>query len=223
MTRAIAVAALATLAVVSIGCGSEPAIEATGGARMPKLVTGSDASAMADLQQSATWTTASCRWIDTGAHVLAWPQDTEVLKAARDLGFIEMEQIGTGNRIGTIEPAWRIAITEAGRTEAAKCAPGSSNSTGFAIPVSHRRFISGKRTKEPDMFNPNMTVFEVDFEWVPSGVGDRVRNVLTGRLAVNQGLAKAQVAMLYGERSGDAGTNGWRVKSMNDGSAGKRK
>jgi hypothetical protein len=217
MTRSVPVIALACLAVVSAGCGSEPsAAAAAGSANGPKLLSGSDAGAMADLQSSAKWAAPRCRWLETGAHVLASPQDTAVLEAARDLGFVEMTQVGTGNRTGRVEPAWRIALTDAGKAESAKCGRGSTRSTTFGIPVSQRRFISGKRTAEPDTSNPTRTMFEVEFEWVPTAAGDRVKYVLTGNMAVEQGLAKATVSMLYGNRVVGKGANGWVVNAIHD-------
>ena len=35
--------------------------------------------------------------------------------AARNLGYAEVEQVGTGNRIGTPQPAWKVALTDAGK------------------------------------------------------------------------------------------------------------
>ena len=171
---------------------------------------------MADLQASPQWTEPRCRWLETGAHMLFYPQDTAVLMAARDLGYAEVEQVGTGNRIGTVEPAWSVRLTESGKAESAKCGKGSSRETVFGVPVSQRRFISGKRTSEPDMYNSNRTLFEIDFEWVPTPAGDRVKDVLTSHMAVEQGLAKAQVSMLYSERLIGKGSNGWAVQAIGD-------
>ena len=216
--RAISAIALIGVAIVSAAsCGAEPGPTATVSAGLPRLISGSDAGALADLQASAAWAEPRCRWLETGAHLLAYRQDTEVYKAARDLGFVEMEQVGTGNRIGTIEPAWRVQLTEPGRTETAKCGRGSSKSTVFGVPVSERRFISGKRTAEPDMYNPNRTVFEVEFEWVPTAAGDRVKHNLTDKMTVEQGLATARVTMLYGDRVINKGPNGWVVQAIHDG------
>ena len=92
------------LAVMSAACGGDAVPAAAVAAKFPKLVTGTDAGAFADLQASAEWLDPRCRWLETGAHLLAYPQDTAVLKAARDLGYIEMEQVGMGNRIGTPNP-----------------------------------------------------------------------------------------------------------------------
>jgi hypothetical protein len=171
---------------------------------------------MADLQASEEWQKPRCRWGETGAYVLAYPEDTEVLKAARMLGWIDMEEVGTGNRSGRPEPAWKIAMTAAGKAESAKCGEGSMRSTTFGIPVSERRFISGKRTTEPDVYNPTRTVFEVQFEWVPTQAGDIVKYALTERRAIERGLATARVSMLYGERVVRPGSNGWGVQSIID-------
>lgn len=211
------------LALVGTGCGSEPSAEsATANASgMPKLSTGSDEGAMSDLQASADWKRPRCRWLETSAHILFYPQDTEVLMAARDVGYAQVEQVGTGNRIGTPQPAWRVTLTEAGKGASAKCGKGSSRPTVFGVPVSERRFMSGKRTGEPDMYNPNRTVFDVEFEWTPTSAGDRVKPVLTDHMAVEQGLATARVVMLHGDGVINKGANGWAVQSIND-SRGRR-
>jgi hypothetical protein len=171
---------------------------------------------MADLQAASEWTKPRCRWLETGAHILAWPQDTEVLMAARDLGFIEMDQVGTGNRTGTPQPAWRVKLTESGKAESARCGKGSSRATVFGVSVSQRRFIAGKRVKDPDPYNPDQTTFEVQFEWVPTPAGDRVKYVLTDKMAVEQGLATARVVMRYSDRSTRKGSNGWAVQAIHD-------
>ena len=204
---------LVCLTITSAGCSSEPASATAGPV---KTATGTDAGAMADLQASPKWTQPNCRWLETGAHLLFYPQDTAVLMAARDLGYAEVEQVGTGNRTGTVEPAWSVRLTDAGKTESAKCGKGSSRETVFGVPVSQRRFISGRRTGEPDMYNSNRTLFEVEFEWVPTPAGDRVKHVLTSHMAVEQGLAKAQVSMLYGDRVINKGSNGWTVQAIGD-------
>ena len=204
------------LGIATAGCGSEAASVKTSGGTLPKLATGTDAGAIADLQASTEWTRPRCRWLETGAHLLFYPQDTAVLLAARDLGHAEVEQIGTGNRIGVAEPAWKVKLTDAGKAESARCGSGSSKPSVFGVPVSGRRFISGKRTLEPDMYNPNRTMFDVEFEWVPTAAGDRVKNVLTSHMTVEQGLATARVAMLYGDRAINKGSNGWRVQAIHD-------
>lgn len=217
MMRPLPLVVLACLATVSAACGSEPAAAGSAEAGLPGLMSGSDTGAMADLQESPKWAAPRCRWLETGAHILAYPQDTAVLEAGRDLGFIEMEQVGTGNRTGRVEPAWRIGLTDAGRTETAKCGRGSARPTTFGVPVATRRFMAGRRTGEPDMYNPSRTLFEVEFEWVPTAAGDRVKHVLTRHMAVEQGLAKATVVMLYGDRAVGKGANGWTVQAIEDG------
>jgi hypothetical protein len=183
---------------------------------MPALSTGTDEGAMADLQASPEWVKPRCRWLETGAHRLFYPQDTAVLMAARDLGYADVQEVGTGNRTGTPEPAWGVALTEAGRAESAKCGEGSSRAEVFGVPVSARRFLSGKRTGAPDMYNPNRTMFEVEFEWTPTAAGNQVKYVLTNHMTVEQGLATARVAMLYGPRAANKGSNGWTVQAIHD-------
>ena len=124
-----------------------------------------------------------------------------------------MEQVGTGNRIGTPQPAWKVALTDAGKAESARCGKGSDRREVFGVPVAERRFISGKRTGEPNKYYPDQAIFEVELEWVPTPAGNRVRHILTGNMTVEEGLATATVRMVYG-RSFDKGPNGWGVVSI---------
>ena len=180
------------------------------------MSTGTDDGAMTDLQASSAWAEPRCRWLETGAHQLFYAQDTAMLQAAAALGYVDLEQVGTGNRIGVVEPAWRVALTEAGRGESAKCGSGSSRATVFGVPVSQRRFVSGRRVAEPDMYNPDQTAFEVQFEWVPTPAGERVKHVLTDKMTVEQGSATARVVMLHGSRATAKGPNGWAVHAIHD-------
>lgn len=215
--RAPSLVTLLGLALFCTACGSEPATSAAESRPgMPKLHTGTDESAMSDLQASAKWQAPRCRWLETGAHMLFYPQDTAVLMAARDQGWADVQQIGTGNRTGTPEPAWRVSLTDAGKAESAKCGKGSERSTVFGVPVTARKFISGKRIGEPDMYNPETTTFEVQFEWTPTPAGDQVKNVLTSHMTVEQGLATAKVQMMYGPRVMGKGPGGWAVKAIHD-------
>ena len=200
------------------GCSDSAATTAGGGAS-PATSAGTEAGAMADLQASTAWAEPRCRWLETGAHQLFYPQDTAVLQAAAALGYVELEQVGTGNRTGVPEPAWKVALTDVGKRESSTCGRGSSRSTVFGVPVSGRRFISGRRVAEPDMYNPDQTTFEVQFEWVPTPAGDHVKNVLTDKMTVEQGLATARVVMLYGNRVTNKGPNGWAVRAIQDGRA----
>jgi len=202
-----------SLAIASGACSRDAGSTESGSAG-PALSTGTDEGAMADLQASADWLKPRCRWLETSAHMLFYAQDTAVLMAARDLGYADVVQVGTGNRTGTPEPAWSVALTDAGRAESAKCGPGSSRSVTFGVPVSTRRYLSGKRTGAPDRYNPNRTMFEVDFEWTPTAAGNQVKYVLTSHMAVEQGLATARGAMLYGDRLANRGVNGWAVEAI---------
>jgi hypothetical protein len=221
--RTSSAVSLLTLALFCTGCSSEPTA-AAGAHAIPgvTLRTGTDAGGMADLQASDEWNKPSCRWLETGVWVLAYRQETAIYEAARDLGYIEMSQAGTANRIGTPEPAWKVSLTDAGKAESEKCGSGSSRSEVFGVPVSQRRFISGKRIKEPDMYNPDRTVFEVEFEWVPTAAGDRVKYVLTDKMSVQQGVASANVSLKYGERVTSKGGNGWWVEQIHDISGARR-
>ena len=214
--------AIAVLGVALFGtaCGSDPVATtaATKDAWVPPGVTfrtGSDDGAMADLQADSTWSRPRCRWLETGAWVLAWPQETALYEAARDFGYIEMEQVGMGNRVRP-EPAWKIALTDAGKAESARCGSGSSRSEVWGVPVADRRFISGRRIKEPDMYNPDQTAFEVEFEWVPTAVGDRVKHVLMNKMAVEQGVHRTRVSLQYPKHGINKGANGWWVAQIAD-------
>ena len=206
---------LTGFAVLSFGCNAAPGTTGAGAA-LPALSTGTDAGAMADLQASPEWMKPRCRWLETSAHMLFYAQDTAVLMAARDLGYADVQEVGTGNRTGRPEPAWSVALTEAGRAESAKCGEGSSRSEVFGVPVSGRRFLSAKRTGAPDMYTPNRTMFEVEFEWTPTAAGNQVKHVLTSHMAVEQGLATARVAMLHGKAFANKGSNGWAVEAIHD-------
>ena len=166
---------------------------------------------MADLQASAEWTTPRCRWLEASANKFYFPQDTEVLKAAGDLGYAEIEQLDAGSRT-----TWRVKPTDAGKVESARCGRGTWKATAFGVPVSGRRFISGKNRPEPNQFTPGQAMFDVEFEWVPTVAGERLKNVLTGQWTVEQGLAKTRVSMLYGIHSGTKGSNGWTVQAIYD-------
>ena len=221
MSRFVAAIALVCLAAVSSSCGSEPAAAATATAKRPKLATGTDAGALADLKTSAEWTKPRCRWLETGAWVLAWPQEVALYEAARNLGYIDLQQAGMANRIRP-EPAWKVALTDAGTAASATCGSGSSRSEVWGLPVSERRFISGRRIQAPDMYNPDRTMFEVEYQWVPTSAGEMVKNVLTGKMAVEQGLRRAKVSLRYGDRAIGRGRNGWRVDQIGDLAAASR-
>ena len=146
---------------------------------------------MADLEKSERWFRVSCRWLESGAHVNAYPQETAILQAAASLGFIELTQVGTDNRIGKPEPAWRIALTDNGKAEAKTCPP-SSKSTTFGLPVTRSRIISGKYLSTDNFDRPK---YEVDYAWEPTDLGQRVKYELTGNMAVDEGLFRTTVVM----------------------------
>src|SRR5688500_13202486 len=147
-----------TVALSCAACRVDPSSSEAPAAR-PALKAGSLEGAMADLQSSAEWAAPRCRWLETGPWILAYPQETALYEAAHHLGYVELERVGTANRIGTPEAAWKVTLTEAGKAQAAKCGSGSANPNIWGLPVSERRFITGTRVKEPDMYNPDRTVF----------------------------------------------------------------
>jgi hypothetical protein len=173
---------------------------------------GTDASAMADLQASAEWTRARCRWLEASANKFYFEQDVEVLKTAGDLGFAEVEQLA--DKRGRI--TWRVTPTEAGRVESARCGPRGFHAAAFGVPVSVRRLISAKNRPEPNQFTPGQAMFDVEFEWVLTVAGERLKYLLTGQWAISQGLAKTRVSMLYGIKSDTKGRNGWTVQAIYD-------
>jgi hypothetical protein len=203
------------LALFCTACGADSPSKAASAAP-PGLKAGTTEGAMADLQASPQWTKPRCRWLETGTWILAYRQETALYEAARDLGYVELESVGTANRIGTPETAWKVKLTDAGKAQAAACGSGSSNPSVWGLPVSARRFIAGTRIKEPDVFNPDSTVFDVEFEWVPTAAGERVKHVLTDKMAVEQGLAHVQVTLKYGDRLTTKGAHGWWVARMDD-------
>ena len=166
---------------------------------------------MADLQASAKWQQPRCRWLQTGSWIVAGPQDAAVYQAASDLGYIEMTEVGRVNRSGTPEPAWRVTLTESGKSESSACS--ASTPPRFGVPVSRRQFVSARRT---DVDHSGYTVFEVDFTWVPTSAGDRVRHVLTGPMAVEEGPGRAIARLDHGPRSFPKGPNGWAVMRLDD-------
>jgi hypothetical protein len=202
------------MALLCTRCSTPPAPAAPGNAStaVPPV---DDTGAMADLQASEKWKTPSCRWLETGAWILAYRQETALYGAARDLGFIEMEQVGTGNRYGTPEPAWKIALTDAGRSESAKCGRGSTKPQVWGVPVSERRFVGGRRVGQ-DAYTPDRFTFEVEFDWVPTAVGERVRHVLTKQMTVQQGSFRTKVALRYSDRLIKRGSNGWWTEEIFD-------
>jgi hypothetical protein len=204
----VRVAIVFACGVLAAGCGSR----AETGAEAKAATTASsdedrDAGAMEDLEASDQWREPSCRWLETGTWIAAYPQDTAVYRAAHALGYIEMEQVGTVNRIGTPEPAWRVALTETGKAEFADC-PRQSKSSAFGVPVSRRELISGTYAgKDYD----ERTAYDVEFRWVPTDVGSRVRDVLTSHMTVEEGTYTTKVYMRNGPRVVKPGEHGWVV------------
>jgi len=169
-----------------------------------------DRTAIVDLLASEQFSAPRCRWLKYGAWILAWPQETALYKAANELGYIEMEQAGTDNRIGTPEPAWKITITESGRAEIADCKVVNGDDD-WGVPVSRRKFISAKYVGD-DPGGSGNTTYEVEYEWVPTAVGERVKSVLEGNMAVEEGKYRAQVWL---RKNPDK----WYVDQLHDGAA----
>lgn len=208
LPAAVAVLCVAGACSSDTGGGDQPKASATDAAATDAGAT--DEGAMADLQASAVWREPRCRWLKSGTWIAAYPQERAVYQAAADLGLIEMREAGQINRTGNPEPAWNIKVTDAGKAEAATCSPATP--PNFGVPVSRRQFVSAKRL---EVNFAGDTPFEVEFIWVPTSVGDRVRHELTGNMAVEQGPAQARASMRRA-RVTTPGANGWAVLRLDD-------
>lgn len=208
-----AVIPLLGMAIFVAGCSSKPTSGVSTEAEVAAASDGGGhAAALADLQASAKWTGPRCRWLETGAWIVAYPQETALYRAASDLGYIEMTEAGQANRTGVPQSAWRIALTDAGKVEAAKCT-GSSRRAVFGVPVSQRKFIAGKFVESEPY---GRTVYEVEYAWVPTGVGERVLGVLTDKMAVEEGTYRTKVYLRKGRAANTAAGNGWVVDAIDD-------
>ncbi len=167
-----------------------------------------DRTAVADLMKSEKFSGPRCRWLKYGAWILAWPSETHLYRAAQEVGIIEMEEVGTDNRTGTPEPAWRITITEAGKNEIADCPKVSPGRNDWGVPVSRRRLISAKYVGEGTRYS-GITLYDVEYEWVPTAVGEKVKAHLTGPMKVEEGKYRAQISL-------KKVPHGWYVDQTND-------
>lgn len=210
--RISAVIALLSVTLVPVGCRSKPTAGKSEEAALPGSSSGRDAGVKAALQASDRWSGARCRWLETGTWILAYSQDTALYRAAHELGYIEMEEVGQGNRIGVPEPAWRIALTEAGKVEAANCPP-QSKPTAWGIPVSWRKLISATYVGQD---NGERTIYEVEYAWVPTAVGEKVKHVLTDKMTVEEGTYRTKVYLRGGPDLIAPGANKWVVLEIND-------
>lgn len=124
-----------------------------------------DVSVREAIESSETWRQPRCRWLETGAWVLAYSDEEKLYRAVSDVGFIELEVVGQGNRYGVAEPAYRVKLREQGITETAECK--SSKPTVWGVSVSRREFISATYTGEAP--NAGLTIYHVVFKWQPAG------------------------------------------------------
>lgn len=166
-----------------------------------------DRTAIADLVRSDKFSGPRCRWLKYGAWILAWPSETHLYKAAHQFGYIEMEEVGTDNRIGTPEPAWRITITEAGKAKIADCKVVNGRND-WGVPVSRRKLLSARYAGEANAYS-GLTIYEVDYEWVPTEVGDMVKAHLTDKMAVEEGKYRTKTWLRKG-------SEGWYVEQIDD-------
>lgn len=155
-----------------------------------------DRSAMAAIQKSEKFSGARCRWLKHGAHLLAWPSETHLLKAAAEEGIITMVEVGTGNRIGKPEPAWRITITESGKDAIADCKVTGGSGDDWGIPVSRRKLLNAKYVSEGPMYS-GVTIYEAEWQWEPTAVGEKVKHELTDHMKVEEGRYRGKVYLKY--------------------------
>lgn len=194
-----------------VGCRSAPAGNDDAGRPRNQASASAESPAERDeavravIEASAAWQRPSCRWLKHGAWVVAYPSESKLYHAARDMGFIELEEVGQANRHGVPEPAYRVKLTEAGAEESARC-DAVSQRDSWGIPVSERKLLSVAYKKE-GAYPSGLTLFEVEFEWQPTDVGEMVKYDLTGTQAVQEGRDDMLVNMRR-ER------NGWRLDAL---------
>ena len=177
-----------------------------------------DAGAMADLQTSEKWTDPRCRYVTSGAHEVPSPNEEALYRAAAGMGYLDLTESGQEYKFGRMAPVFNVTVTDRGKEVSASCGPASNNKS-FGVPVSARRFGSGKFVKQEPY---GRTVYEVDFTWVPTPVGDQVMISLSGNMAVPVGEYRAKVFMRKMMRTSIAtGANGWMVDGIDDRSAQK--
>lgn len=171
-----------------------------------------DSAAVAALIASDRWSGPSCRWLEHGAWVLAYRSETALLRAAAQVGYIRMEQVGQGNRTGNPEPAWRITLTDAGRAAAATCPPTSKPDV-WGVPVSRRELVSASFVGSSAL-NDERMIYDVEYRWVPTRVGERVARALTGTMAVEAGTYRTRVYLLKSPELLDP--SGWAVDQIDE-------
>ena len=79
--------------------------------------------------------------------------------------------------------------------------------------MSRRRFISAARVGQDA---GGRTIYEVEYEWVPTAAGEKVKHVLTNAMAVEEG---AYLTRVYLQNSPDLiapGPHGWVVSAIDD-------
>lgn len=154
-----------------------------------------DSTARASLEASEKWRTPTCRWLEHGPWVLAWADETLVYRAAQEAGYIEMEVVGQGNRVRP-EPAYKITLTELGKTETADCKTDSQGKPVWGVPVSRRKLVAFEYAKEGPNYS-GVTYFQVTNEWQLTVVGEKLKDSLTpyGYMKPEQGTWHTTVMM----------------------------
>lgn len=203
---------LVASAALLLGCASQERDADETGAATTSSPQARDSAAVAALIASDKWSAPSCRWLEHGVWVLAYPQETALYRAAAQAGYIRMETAGQDNRTGAPEPAWRITLTEAGKTQAAACGPTSKPDT-WGVTVSRRELISATYVGESPAYAARK-VYDVEYRWVPTSVGERVKRVLTGTMAVQEGRYRTRVYLLNSPEVIDP--SGWYVDQIDD-------
>ena len=169
-----------------------------------------DASAREALLQSQLWLDPSCRWLEYGAWVVPDSQQAPIYKAAEEVGYIEMKEAGQDTRHYTPRPAYDVTLTDLGETETADCKTESYGKKVWGVPVSRRSLKSLTYIKDGPAYS-DYTYFALEEEWLPTTVGERVKDVLTSYMKVQYGTWHTQVLMRrveqhwYVEQLGEVG------------------
>ena len=143
---------------------------------------------------------------------MATRDDEALYRATSQMAYIDLAETGQAYHHGRMAPVFNVTLTERGKEISRTCGT-PSKSTTFYVPTATRRYTSGAFLKqEPG----GRTVYEVDFTWVPTPIGDQVSHVLTGAMAIKAGPARAKVFMKKLRAGSDTGPNGWTVDAIDD-------
>lgn len=204
-------------AAAASACSSSAATDAPDTGAAARIAAGrtgpaDDAGAMVDLQSSEKWINPSCRWLRAEAYVVPSPNEESLYRAASQMGYIDLTETGQQYHLNRMAPVFNVKLTDRGKETSATCGP-TSKATSFGVPVSARRFGSGRFVKQ----ETHRTVYEVDYTWVPTPVGDQVMIALSGHMAVQVGEYRTKVYMRKMRGVSPAtGANGWMVDAIDE-------